>query len=91
MVDSLKEKWKYSSLRFYVLNTVWNYGFWIRSKKIYREVAFFQKDFFRINKKKVTKRRFEGYRYEGKTYLDNPGIQNIERDVWDVWKKKGLI
>ena len=83
--------WKYSTLRFYVLNAMWNYGFWIKSKKKYKEVTYFKRDFFKINKERVVKRRFEGYLYEGKIYLDNPGIQNIERDVWEAWKKRGLL
>lgn len=29
--------------------------------------------------------------YKGSIYLDNPGIPNIDRDVWEAWKKKKLI
>lgn len=45
-----------------------------------------------VNRKKtVTKRRFVGYMYKNQIFLDNPGIQGIEYDVWEVWRKKGLI
>ena len=87
----MKKWWKYSSLRFYFLNAVWNYGFWIKGKKKYKEVSYYKRDFFRNNTSQVTKRKFEGYLYNGKTYLDNPGIQVSDRDVWEAWKKRGLI
>lgn len=90
-MNTLKKWWRYSTLRFYVLNATWNYRFWILCRKKYKDVTYFKKDFFRNNSEEVTKRRFEGYSYKGKMYLDNPGIIDIEKDVWEKWKKKGLI
>jgi hypothetical protein len=91
MVSNIKRWWKYSAIRFYLLNASWNYRFWISCKKQYEEVTYFKKGFFRNDSEKVTKRRFKGYLYKGKLYLDNPGVQKIERDVWETWKKRGLI
>lgn len=84
--------WKYSALRFYILNAIWNYKFWLNAKKIYEEIAFSDKiDRFRKNESKVMKKRFKGYLYKGNIYLDNPGISGIKRDVWKAWKDKKLI
>lgn len=45
-----------------------------------------------VNKNKtVTKKRFVGYMYKNQIFLDNPGIQGLEYDVWEAWRKKGLI
>lgn len=92
---SLKEKiiktWKCSKIRFYIKNTIWNYKFWVLCKRKYEDITYFEKDFFRNNKNKVIKRRFVGYEYKGKIYLDNPGLQDIEKYVWDSWKRKKLI
>ena len=34
-----KNWWKYSSLRFYVLNTLWNYKFWLGAKKVFENIT----------------------------------------------------
>lgn len=88
----LKKWWKYSSLRFYVLNTLHNYDFWLNSKKVYTTIEFTKSNSFRnIDYKKETRKRFLGYEYKGKIYLDNPGIIISDRDLWEHWKKKNLI
>ncbi len=87
----LKDWWKYSSLRFYILNTIWNYKFWLGAKKIFDNIVLNKKDRFGILESSINKKRFKGYLYKGQIYLDNPGIPNIDRDVWEAWKKKGLI
>ena len=89
--NAIKKQWKYSRLRFYMKNTYWNYRFWFFCKKQYKNIKYRDTDAFSMETKNVTKRRFAGYLYQGKLYLDNPGILGIERDVWQVWKKKGLI
>ena len=84
--------WKYSSLRFYILNFIWNFKFWIFSKKKYKNITYNKKDSFGLQiKEVVNKKRFEGYEYKNKIYLDNPGIPNIKDDVWKAWKDKNLI
>jgi len=98
-------KWKYSKLRFYILNAKWNYRFWLFAEKIYRMHSFYvnNKD-FNLNdvddftgkmKHKVTKktrRRFIGYMYKGMMYLDNPGFRHtVDKDSWKAWEAKGLI
>jgi hypothetical protein len=42
-------------------------------------------------KKNIESKRFIGYVYNNKIYLDNPGLENIDRDTWKAWKKKGLL
>lgn len=93
--------WKHSALRFYILNTMWNYKFWLFSKKIFRTVHHVVKDTsnyemdytFKLKPglKEITSKRFSGYLYQGKIYHDNPGIQGIDKETWQAWKKKGLI
>ena len=88
----IKNWWKYSVLRFYVLNTCWNYKFWLNAKKIYELIP--QTNYTnRLVENEIpgSKKRFKGYMYKGRIYLDNPGIPNIERDVWNVWKDKKII
>ena len=88
----LKKWWKYSSLRFYVLNTLHNYDFWLNSKKVYTTIEFTKSNSFRNTDYKQEKRkRFLGYEYKGKIYLDNPGIIISDRVLWEHWKKKKLI
>lgn len=87
----LKNWWKYSSLRFYILNTLWNYKFWLGAKKVFENITYNKKDRFGILESSITKKHFKGYLYNGKLFLDNPGIPNIERDVWEIWKTKKLI
>ena len=87
----MKNWWKYSSLRFYILNIIHNYKFWLNAKKLYDITKSSQKDRLGNTTTVSSKKRFKGYVYNGKIYLDNPGIPNIERGVWESWKAKGLI
>lgn len=96
----LRNIWKYSKLRFYYLNFVWNLSFWLFCKKIYKNVTynidsddFFMDDILRMNyvKQQETKRRFVGYMYKNQLFLDNPGLSIQEREVWEHWRKKGLV
>ena len=87
----LKRWWKYSSLRFYILNAKCNYSFWFFCKKEYKTIEYFTYNSLRRSPKKISKKRFIGYRYKGHLYLDNPGLSIKERDVWEAWKKKGLL
>lgn len=95
-----KNLWKYSKCRFYILNTIWNYKFWLFSKKIYRNInhIVFSKDEYEMDtfslkptRKTITSKRFSGYLFEGRIYHDNPGIQGIDSETWHAWRKKGLI
>jgi hypothetical protein len=96
--------WKHSRLRFYILNSLWNYRFWLFSKKIFKNHTFFVEDRdlkledvditgkIRFNKKQISRRRFVGYMYKGMMYLDNPGFKHtVDKESWEAWKKKGLI
>jgi len=83
--------WKFSALRFYIKNSIWNYKFWLFCEKDYKNISYFKKLFYRMNKQKILKNRFKGYRYQGKVYLDNPGVQIEDKEVWHEWKRKGLI
>ena len=96
----LKNFWKYSKLRFYILNTIWNYSFWIFAKKIYKDEYHivdsneYDMDYtFKLiaKKKKIYKKKFIGYLYKNNIYVDNPGIQGIDQETWNVWKKKKLF
>jgi len=97
----MKKFWKYSKIRFYILNTIWNYKFWLFSKKVYRTVTHnvpdienIQMDYTQIMKptiKTITSKRFSGYFYEGQIYHDNPGIQGIDSETWLEWRRKKLI
>ncbi len=90
----LKKWWKYSTVRFYVLNTIHNYDFWLNSQKIFETKEYLKPATmsFRNNKyDKIVKKRFVGYKYKNKIYLDNPGLSIVERDVWEEWKTRGLI
>lgn len=91
MMDVIKKWWKFSSLRFYILNTIWNYGFWLNAIKQYKIVSYFTHDSIRRATQKITKKRFVGYFYKGEIYLDNPGLKIKDRDVWKHWKNKKLI
>lgn len=96
--------WKYSRLRFYILNVIWNYKFWLFAEKMYKNhtyevidenislenVDITGKILYR--KKRVSHKRFIGYRYKGFIYLDNPGLKHtVDKDTWEAWKRKGLI
>lgn len=83
------------------MNTLWNYKFWLFSKKVFRDVTHIVKDDSEyemdytlklIPKNKViTSKRFSGYLFKNRLYHDNPGIQNIDKETWQAWKKKELI
>ena len=96
--------WKYSKLRFYILNTQWNYKFWLFAEKIFKE-HFYDVDDEEYNlenldvtgkmiskKTRVSRKRFIGYMHEGMLHLDNPGFKHtVDKDTWTAWKNKGLI
>jgi len=42
-------------------------------------------------KKKVHRKRFIGYMYKNNIYIDNPGIQGIDQETWNAWKRKKLL
>ena len=95
-----KNIWKYSRLRFYILNAFWNYNFWIFSKKIFKTISYKIEDGefemtdtlgMKKNIKNVSRRRFVGYIYKNNIYLDNPGLKIDDRETWKSWKRKGLI
>lgn len=96
--------WKHSRLRYYWLNAIWNYKFWLFAEKIYKnhtynihedELNLENVDItgkMRFNTKKVTTRRFVGYKYKNGMYLDNPGMKHtVDAETWEAWKAKGLI
>lgn len=92
MIYFIKNLWYYSKYRFYLKNTIWNYNFWLKSKKIFEEVEYNTKNesgFYDGNKRKLKK--FKGFLFKGKMYLDNPGFPINDRDLWVAWKNKGLI
>jgi len=98
----MKKLWKHSRLRFYILNTLWNYKFWLNCKKIYKFKTYYEdtEEYGMANDgthKMVPKKnmkiakRFIGYHYKDNIYLDNPGIKGEDAETWAAWKKKGLI
>lgn len=92
MGPKTKGKWYYSKLRFYLLNCIWNYGFWLNAKKTYSSTEYRvtnDNGFYTGEIRKI--RKFSGYLYKGKIYLDNPGLPIQDRELWGIWKKKGLI
>ena len=99
-MENFKKFWKHSRFRFYLINAICNYKFWLFSKKIYTTKSYYIPDNdysigFDLKiiqkKKKIETKRFVGYLYNNRIYLDNPGIEKIDRDTWKSWKKKGLI
>ena len=99
-----KKWWKYSRLRFYKKNFLWNIRFWLYAKAVYKPIIYqkgtgeyvenqnvYDMNYMVEIKETVTKKRFSGYYYDNGLYLDNPGFPIRERDVWVVWKKKGLL
>ena len=100
MKKFLKKMWRHSRLRFYMLNAIWNYKFWLFAKKMYKTVSYqieegdYNMDvYYNLNKKKKTinKKRFVGYFYNNNIYLDNPGLRIDDRETWEAWKKKKLV
>lgn len=99
-MEILKNTWKYSRVRFYILNAMWNYKFWLFSKKMYKTITYQVEDgdydvefdyTLKKKKKTISKRRFVGYFFENNIYFDNPGFKIEDRDTWNAWKKKNLI
>ena len=97
---SLKRLWKHSRLRFYIVNTLWNFKFWLFCVKAYEDIVYQEHldDFqigsdLKIQQKSKThnKRRFKGYYYKDNIYLDNPGIQGEDKETMKAWMKKGLL
>lgn len=95
----IKNIWKYSRVRFYLVNFIWNIKFWLFAKKIYQNRSYYiESDDFILDeamrmvakKKLVTRRRFVGYLFQGALYLDNPGFK-IDYNTWKAWRKKKLI
>ncbi len=97
-------KWKTSKLRFYILNALWNYKFWLFAEKKFKEHVYevneeeFNLDNLDVTgkmlykKTKVFQRRFIGYMYNGLLHLDNPGFKHtVDKESWTAWKNKGLI
>jgi len=87
MINKIKKIWKFSKLRFYVKNITSNVSFFLFSKKIYKNIDYI-KDEMIFRPKKVIKKRFIGYKYKNRIYLDNPGFEDVEPDVWHYWKEK---
>lgn len=95
--------WKYSKVRFYILNLIWNYKFWIFSEKIYQNHSFQVNEELDMNKtnpegrvgykkRTINQRRFIGYMFEGKMYLDNPGVKEfVDKETSRRWIEKGFI
>ena len=96
--------WKHSKLRYYLLNAIWNYKFWLFAEKIYKNHTYnvYDEEFnlenvditgkMRFNVKKITTKRFVGYKYKNGMYLDNPGMKHtVDKETWEAWKAKGLI
>ena len=92
--------WKYSRLRFYILNAKWNVNFYLHCKRIYKTINYqvnindYTVDIYQnmqIKRQNVTKQRFAGYMFNNALYLDNPGIKISDRKTWQKWKNKKLI
>lgn len=95
--------WKHSKLRFYILNALWNYRFWLFSEKVYKDHTYeIEEDFsledldvtgkMRPKTSRVHQRRFLGYMYKDRLYLDNPGVKEmVDKETWKAWKSKGFV
>ena len=96
--------WKRSRLRYYVLNAIWNYKFWLFAEKIYKDYSYdvVEEELsledvditgkINFNKKRVFKKRFVGYMFQNGMYLDNPGFKHtVDKETWKNWKSKGLV
>lgn len=92
MIKYFKTIWYYSNTRFYLKNVLWNYKFWLKSKKIFEEIEYKTKNSVGMYDGKMKKiKKFKGFLFEGKIYLDNPGFPIEDRSLWVTWKNKGLI
>jgi hypothetical protein len=87
MVKKIKNFWKFSKFRFYIKNIICNVEFFFFSKKMYRFVDYTEGEMI-FRPKKVRKKRFVGYKYKNRIYLDNPGFEDLEPEVWHYWKEK---
>lgn len=90
MFDCLKTYWKFSKLRFYYKNLISNFLFYLLSEKVYKDISY-TKDEHIFNPTQIKTKRFLGYKYKGKIYLDNPGFENVEEEVWHFWKSKNYF
>ncbi len=105
MIGLIKKWWKFSKFRYYILNTIWNYKFWLCSYKVYKNIDYYHFESprqdpnftFYINSDNdvppviKSRKRFVGYSYKGNIYLDNPGLKISDRELWRHWHKKGLL
>lgn len=100
MLIYIKNLWKHSRFRFYILNAIWNYKFWLFAKKMYKTVSYQVEDgeymsdvYYSVKrqKKTISKKRFIGYYYKGNIYLDNPGFKIDDHKTWNAWKQKRLV
>lgn len=99
----LRESFFKSRIGFYFLNLRWNLKFWLLSEKVYKDFSYLVNDGIdensiydvgvkiKFKKKTITSKRFIGFLYEGRIYLDNPGIQNVKKEIKDSWIKKRLL
>jgi|LakMenEpi03Aug12_release.lakeMendotaPanAssembly.Ray.scaffolds.fasta_scaffold234066_4 hypothetical protein len=90
MFDYLKVWWKFSRLRFYYKNLTSNMLFYLLSEKVYKDVSY-TRDEHIFRPTPIKTKRFLGYKYKGKIYLDNPGFDDIEDEVWHFWKSKNYF
>lgn len=99
----LNKIWWKSRFRFYYLNLLWNYKFWLFSKKIYKKTSYRiqSEDNFDIDitgkmiPKEVIipgRNKFIGYMFNNKIYIDNPGVKDfVDKDTWNYWIKRKFI
>jgi hypothetical protein len=71
---------------FYIKNAIWNYKFWLFSKRKYVEYSYVVKNPINGKTEKKIKRRFKGYEYKGKIYQDNPGVPIKNEAHWKYIK-----
>lgn len=90
MIEQLKEKWKFSKLRFYYKNFLFNIEFFFMAKKQFSDIEYTKGEAI-FKPERVKRHRFKGYLFKGKIYTDNPGLLNIESSVWHYWKNKGYF
>ena len=89
-MQQLKDRWKFSKLRFYYKNFIWNYKFFLFAKKKFKDITYIKgNDIFKPET--VNKKRFLGYEFDSKIYLDNPGYIETDKEIWQHWKTKGYF